>query len=90
MTHDQYAAVASVAVGIAAQWLLFGPKKVPTLWAWVAVVAFSVLAYVYATPDLGTTPWRDSIFKFGLFLSSTKGWGAIAKAAGFAPATDSI
>jgi len=90
MNQTAYAALASVVFGVAAQWFLFGPKKVPTPWAWVAVAAFSVLAFVYANPNVATTPWRDSVMLYAGFLSSTKGWGAIAKGIGIAPATNTI
>lgn len=92
MNNAAYAALGSGVVGVAAQWFLFGPKKIPAWVAWGAVSVASVLGFIYATPvsDLSIADWKEVILKFSVFLTSTKGWGALAKAAKLAPATDSI
>ncbi len=89
---DGYKPFAELILGGAAQWFLFGPRKVPAFLAWGMLLGLGVALWIWMTPDASlqfAADWRKAVGGIVTFLAASKGFGSIGKAMGVAPATDS-
>jgi hypothetical protein len=79
-------------IGIALQWVMFGPKKIPNYLAWGVLAGLTVALWIWITPDATaqfSNDWRMAVASIVTFFLAAKGSGSGAKAIGIAPATDS-
>lgn len=84
---------AAGALGWLMQATLFGPKKVPTWFAWSALGLGTLLIYWWATPTAVSefqSNWRFAVVGVVSFFLTAKGTGSAAAAAKIAPKTDSL
>jgi hypothetical protein len=84
--------IAQAVLGYVFQWVAFAPKKVPAWAAWGALAGLTVALWIWMTPNAAQqfqTSWRMAVWSILSFLLAAKGTGSMAKALGWAPATDS-
>ena len=80
-------------MGLIFQWVLFGPKKVPSWLAYGTIAVSGVLVCIWVTPTIAQVfadNWRSGVAIIVSFLLAVRGAAGGAKDARMAPKTDSL
>ena len=80
-------------MGLVCQWLLFGPRKIPSWLCYGLIAAIGIAVCVWVTPTIGAVfheNWRAAVAIVVSFLLAVRGAAGSSKDARLAPKTDAL